>query len=180
MKVKFLGSFKDKFPYPEFEEVVFVGRSNVGKSSLINFITGTNIARVSKTPGKTRFINYFILENRVFLVDVPGYGYASVSKSKQKEWKYLMEKYFYERRNNIRKVFLLIDSRVGFTELDKIMIDWLKSLNLPFVVVFTKVDKLKQSEMAKLRSNIKSLGYPYIVTSVKEGIGKKELLSLVI
>ncbi len=180
MKVEFVGSFKDKFPFPKFKEVVFVGRSNVGKSSLINFICGKNIARVSKTPGKTRLINYFVLDNKIYLVDVPGYGYAKVSKFEQIEWKKMMENYFKKRKKNINKVFLLVDSRVGFTELDNIMMEWLKALNLPFVIVFTKIDKLNQSEMAKLRNLAKSYGYKYVMTSVHEGIGKKELLSLII
>ncbi len=180
MKVEFLGSFKDKFPYPRYKEVVFCGRSNVGKSSLINFITGRNVARVSKTPGKTRLINYFLLEDKIYLVDVPGYGYASTSKAQQREWKRMMENYFKKRKENIDKVFLLIDGRIGFTELDNMMIDWLRYLSIPFVIVFTKVDKLTQSELAKLKNSIKSAGYKYVMTSVKEGVGKKELLSLLI
>ncbi len=179
MNVKFLGSFKDKFPFPHFKEVVFVGRSNVGKSSLINMITGKNIAKVSKSPGKTRLINYFLIDDKVFLVDVPGYGYAKVSKTMQREWKSLMENYFKERRKNIKMVFLLIDSRVGFTPLDEMMAEWLEALNIPFTIVFTKIDKLDQSELARLKREIKSMDYKCVLTSAKEGTGKKELTSLI-
>jgi len=125
------------------------------------------------------FINYFLINNKVFLVDVPGYGYAKVSKSVREEWKSLMEKYFRERKHNIKMVFILIDSRVGFTHLDEMMIEWLEALNIPFTIVFTKTDKLNQSELSKLKEEIKSADYRCILTSAKEGVGKKELTSII-
>ncbi len=179
MKVRFLKSTIDDFPPADKPEVVFVGRSNVGKSSLINMITGRNIARVSKEPGRTRTINYFLLEDSVYLVDVPGYGFARVSKQEQDRWKTMMENYFSQRKENIKQVFLLVDASVGPQKLDLQMLDWLQYIGIPFTVVLTKIDKAKQKDMSRTLKEVRRfVGEGAIVmSSSKEGRGKKEILS---
>lgn len=179
MKVKFLKSTVKEFPPADLPEVVFVGRSNVGKSSLINMITGRNIARVSKEPGRTRMINYFLLDDRVYLVDVPGYGFARVPREEQDRWRKMMENYFRERKENIRMVFVLVDSVVGVQPLDERMIEWLEYLGIPFTVVLTKTDKAKQKEISKTLKQVRNYvgDQAIILSSAKEGKGKKEILS---
>ncbi len=179
MRVRFIKSAWKDFPPADKPEVVFVGRSNVGKSSLINLITGHRIARVSKEPGRTRAINYFLLEERIYLVDVPGYGFARVPKEEQKRWKKMMENYFLKRADNIRQVFLLIDSVAGPQEPDKKMIEWLEYLGIPFTVVLTKIDKATQKEVSKTLKRVREfVGYGAIVlSSAKEGKGKREILN---
>jgi len=179
MKVEFLKSTVKDFPPPDRPEVVFVGRSNVGKSSLINMITGRNIARVSKEPGRTRTINYFILEDSVYLVDVPGYGFARVPKEEQNRWKVMMENYFMERKENIKVVFLLIDAVAGVQKSDRQMIDWLQFIGIPFVVVLTKTDKAKQKELSRTLKQVKELvgSSAIVMSSSKEGKGKKDILN---
>ncbi|EDP76685.1 ribosome biogenesis GTP-binding protein YihA/YsxC [Hydrogenivirga sp. 128-5-R1-1] len=179
MKVEFLKSTTADFPPPDKPEVVFVGRSNVGKSSLINMVTGRNIARVSKEPGRTRTINYFLLNDSVYLVDVPGYGFARVPKEEQDKWKRMMENYFKGRKENIRVVFLLIDAVAGVQKLDRQMIEWLQFVGLPFVVVLTKTDKAKQKELSRTLKQVKELvgSSAIVMSSAREGRGKKEILS---
>ncbi len=179
MKVLFLKSTIRDFPPPDKPEVVFVGRSNVGKSSLINMVVGRKIARVSKEPGRTRMINYFLLEDKVYLVDVPGYGFARVPREEQGRWKRMMENYFKERKGNISMVFLLIDSVAGVQELDRQMIEWLQYIGIPFVVVLTKTDKATQKELSRTLKEIKKLvgESAVILSSAKEGKGRKEILS---
>ena len=182
MKVKFLKSAVDDFPPPVYPEVVFAGRSNVGKSSLINMVVGRNVARVSKEPGRTRMINYFLLEDKVYLVDVPGYGFAKVPKEERERWKSMMENYFKERKENIKMLFLLIDSVAGVQKLDEQMIEWLEFYGIPFTVVLTKTDKATQKEIAKTLKEVKRfVGEGAIVlSSAKEGRGKKEILSRIL
>jgi len=179
MKVKFLGSFFDEFPPPDYPEVVFVGRSNVGKSSLLNMVAGSKVARVSKDPGRTRAVNYFLLDNKVYLVDVPGYGYAKVKKEEIKRWKDMMEKYFMERKDNIKMAFLLIDSVVGIQPLDEQMIEWFEYYGIPYTLVLTKIDKATQKDIAKTLNQAKRFvgDGGVILSSAKENRGKKELLS---
>ncbi len=178
--MRFVGSFKDGFPKDK-PHVVFVGRSNVGKSSLINMIAGRNIAKVSKEPGRTRAVNLFELGGNLYLVDVPGYGFAKASKEERQAWKHIMEKYFQECKDSIKMLFVLVDSVVGPTELDKMMLEWLESLSLPYTVVLTKADKASQREVSESLRRLRSLvgGARVILSSSKEGRGKKEVLSLV-
>ncbi len=171
--VKFLGSFEREFPNERRPEFVFVGRSNVGKSSLINLITGQKVAKVSKEPGRTRRINYFLFKG-VYLVDVPGYGFAKVSKEERNRWKEMMENYFYLRKDRISCVFLLIDAKVGPTPLDEKMIEFLRYLGLNFVILLTKVDKVKRRELGETLKRLK--GFRVILTSAREGKGKGEIL----
>ncbi len=182
MKVRFLKSTVDDFPPPDRPEVVFVGRSNVGKSSLINLVAGSGVARVSKSPGRTRTINYFLLDDWVFLVDVPGYGFARVPKEEQERWKRMMERYFRERKENIKMVFLLIDASVGVQPLDRQMLEWLQFIGVPFTVVLTKTDRASQKELSRTLKQVgEYVGESAIVlSSAKEGRGKKEILSRIL
>jgi GTP-binding protein len=125
-------------PYPEF---AFIGRSNVGKSSLINLLTGKkDLARVSDLPGKTKLINFFMINQDWFLVDLPGYGYAKVAKTERLEFNGAVREYL-EHRFRLRRVFALIDSRLPPQEADLKFIHWLGTHDVPFALVFTKVDK---------------------------------------
>ena len=185
-KVKFVKSAvnpKD-YPPPQYPEIAIVGRSNVGKSSLINAIFRRNIAKVSSSPGKTRLINFFLLNDSIYFVDLPGYGYASVSKAERQKWKKMIETYF-QTRENLSLVIMLVDSRHQPTKLDIMMKNWLESLGIPFVVVATKADKLNQSEKAKAIKKIReTLGlpkdFPVFLTSSKEKTGIKELMGYIL
>jgi len=175
--VVFVGSFRENFPEDNRRHVVFVGRSNVGKSSLINMLVGKKVAHVSKEPGRTRAINFFLWDDGLYLVDVPGYGYAKVSGEERERWRLMMEKYFTQCKEKIQRVFLLIDSKVGPTPLDRSMIEFLSSFNLPYVLVLTKEDKADQREKEKTIKELSLLSKaPILITSAKEGKGKRELL----
>ncbi len=185
-KVKFIKSAvkPEDYPPPDKPEVAVVGRSNVGKSSLINAIFKRNIAKVSSSPGKTRLINFFLLNDKIYFVDLPGYGYAAVSKVEREKWRRMIEKYFYTREN-LKLVILLVDSRHEPTKLDIMMKEWLDSLGIPYIVVATKADKLNQSEKAKTKKRIRETlnlpkDFPIFLTSSKENTGIKELMSYVL
>lgn len=153
----------EDLPQTPYREVAFVGRSNVGKSSLLNTLANNfKLAKVSSEPGKTRSINFYLVNNKFFMVDLPGYGFAKVSFKEQKRWRELIENYLKER-DTLKGVFLLVDSRVGPTEKDRQMKDWLDFFGIPYVIVATKVDKLKSSEKQKLEKKI------------EEGFGDKDL-----
>jgi GTP-binding protein len=186
-KVEFLKSvyrLEDLPPVLENrKEIVFVGRSNVGKSSLLNYLAGQSVARVSKTPGRTRSINYFKWDGegfKVYLVDLPGYGFARGDRREVENWKRLIEGYFKERYDNIGLVLLLVDAKVGPTADDKTMIEWLEYLGLPYAVVLTKTDKAKQKEISKTLKTLKELGVKRIVQiSSKDRKGKEGVLRVI-
>jgi len=185
-KVKFIKSAvkPEDYPYPKFPEVAVVGRSNVGKSSLINAMFKRDIAKVSSSPGKTRLINFFQLNDNIYFVDLPGYGYAKVSKRERENWRKMIEKYF-RNRDNLKLVLLLVDSRHEPTNLDIMMKEWLEALGIPFVVVATKIDKLNQSEKAKAPKKIREAlnlpkDFPIFFTSSKEKRGIDELTKFVL
>ena len=139
---QFIGSFNTlgELPKTDIPEFCFIGRSNVGKSSLINYITGKkDLAKVSSTPGKTQSLNYFLLNKLWHLVDLPGYGYAKRSKSLRTSWEKTMYQYF-ESRETLINIFLLIDSRIKSMKSDLEMIDWLGERGIPFAIVYTKAD----------------------------------------
>lgn len=134
-------------PPPSLPEVAFIGRSNVGKSSLINAVTGRkSLARTSNTPGRTQQLNFFNLDGRMFLVDLPGYGYAKVSKEKVRKWTELIKTYL-QGRVPLRRVFLLIDSRHGLKDSDIEMMDMLDKAAVIYQLVLTKTDKITAAEL---------------------------------
>lgn len=171
-----------QFPKPTFPEIVFAGRSNVGKSSVLNSITSKkNLAKVSGTPGKTRLINFFLINNAIRFVDLPGYGYAQVSVSEREVWRKLIESYLISQRP-IALIILLIDARLPLQQLDAQMIEWLVEPQMPLQIVLTKIDKLKQSERAKQQKELLhavqrlGCGSDLILFSSVTGEGKRELL----
>lgn len=176
-------------PAPELPEIAVAGRSNVGKSSLINLLCNRrNLAKTSGTPGKTRLINFFHIrvepETRLFhLVDLPGYGYSKVSKSMQMEWNQAMGE-FMEKRG-LRGILHLVDARHKPSELDLQMREWILQLKIPAITVLTKMDKLKKNELAKNRKIISealnlSPTEPCILTSATKKNGIQELLNALV
>lgn len=144
----------DQYPNEDVPEIALVGRSNVGKSSLINCIVNRkNLARTSSTPGKTATVNFYDIGGKYRIVDLPGYGYAKVSKQEKEKWGKMIEGYL-SRRNNLVQVIQLIDSRHKPTEDDKMMFDWIKSYNYEPFVIATKLDKLKKSQIEKNLTDI--------------------------
>ncbi len=137
----------DQYPDATLPEIALVGRSNVGKSSLINCISNRkNLARTSSTPGKTATINFYEVANRYRLVDLPGYGYAKVSKAEKEKWSGMIENYL-ARRENLVQVVQLVDARHKPTADDKMMFEWIRSYDYEPLVVATKLDKLKKSQI---------------------------------
>ncbi|HEY5524777.1 MAG TPA: ribosome biogenesis GTP-binding protein YihA/YsxC [Clostridium sp.] len=154
---EFVISAVKKFQYPidNRVEIAFVGRSNVGKSSIINALTNRrHLAKIGKTPGKTRLINFFLINNDFHLVDLPGYGYAKVSKKEQESWGKIIETYLYGREE-LKKVVLLVDSRHKPTADDITMYEWIKHYGYDVVVVATKKDKIKNNDLKKQEKLIK-------------------------
>lgn len=176
----------EKCPKGELPEYAFIGRSNVGKSSLINMLTQRKkLAMTSATPGKTALINHFIINKNWYLVDLPGYGYAKRSKTEQQKFERLIQNYILQR-DQMANLFLLIDIRHEPQKIDLEFIEWLGMSNVPFAIVFTKADKLTA---VKVRDNVasylKTLGQqweelpPYFVTSSEKSQGRKELLDYI-
>ena len=156
-KSEFITSAVRREQYPEdgLNEVAFVGRSNVGKSSIINALTNRRkLAKVSQTPGKTRLINFFLINDRFYLVDLPGYGYAKVSKKEQESWGKTIETYL-TAREELKRVILLVDSRHKPTADDITMHEWIKHYGYDCIVIATKSDKLSNNELGKSRKLIK-------------------------
>ncbi|NME81840.1 ribosome biogenesis GTP-binding protein YihA/YsxC [Clostridium sp. SM-530-WT-3G] len=140
---------RNQYPVDNRAEIAFVGRSNVGKSSIINSITNRKkLAKVSSTPGKTRLVNFFLINNDFYLVDLPGYGYAKVSKAEKDSWGKTIDMYL-TGRDQLKRIVLLVDSRHKPTGDDVMMYEWAKHFGYDVVVVATKSDKLKNSEFKK-------------------------------
>ena len=160
MKIKsvsFVVSNTDHKKCPEdgLPEFAFIGRSNVGKSSLINLLTGNKkLAKTSSTPGKTQLINHFVINDQWYLVDLPGYGYAKVSKSARSNWEKFIADYLTNRKS-LMNIFILLDSRLEPQKIDLEFINWCGEKQLPFVLVFTKIDKLSSSALQRNTSKFK-------------------------
>ncbi|MDK2945600.1 ribosome biogenesis GTP-binding protein YihA/YsxC [Geotoga petraea] len=174
----------DQLPPEDKPEVAFAGRSNVGKSSLLNSLMKIKIAKTSSKPGKTRSINYYLVNDNYYFVDLPGYGFASVAKTEREKWNELMNNYFINRMN-LKMVYVLIDHRHKPQKNDHMMIQWLKSLNMPFMIVLTKSDKLNQSEKIKKLNEIKNElsvygEYIYFQTSANKNKGIEELTNSIL
>lgn len=173
-------------PEPGRAEVAFIGRSNVGKSSLINLLTRQkDLAKVSATPGKTKLINFFTINDAWHLVDLPGYGYAQVARVDRARFSRTVAEYL-ERRENLRWVFVLIDSRLSPQPIDLAFLHWLAGRNAPFSLIFTKTDKIKPSALIKAQEVfLESLaefveGAPDIfATSTKTGEGRDKILGFI-
>ena len=167
-------------------EYAFIGRSNVGKSSLINMLCRhRNLAKTSATPGKTLLINHFIINKEWYLVDLPGYGYAKRSKRTQQKLQQMIEGYILQRQQLVC-TFVLIDVRHDPQQIDREFIDWLGESGIPFAIVFTKADKLGETKarkaaeawMEKMRDRWEELP-PYFVTSSEKGSGRDEVLAYI-
>lgn len=175
-------SKKDEFIYDELPQIAIVGRSNVGKSSLINLLTNNSkMAKTSSTPGRTRLVNYFNINNQFYLVDLPGYGYHKASKSIANAWDAVMNDYFVNNER-LKLVFVLLDSRIMPTELDKQMLDYLATHEIPAVIIMTKTDKISRNElllnMSKISKEIRFNKELIIATSAlkKQGVDRIEKL----
>lgn len=171
--------FNDKqYPKIRLSEVAIVGRSNVGKSSLINCLLNQKIAKTSSTPGKTRSLNYFLINNDFYLVDLPGYGYAKVSKKEKEEWQTFLSNYI-QNSGHIKLTLLLIDLRHELKENDAEMIDFIEHNQLPCLILLTKADKLKSNELNKQIAYYaqKIPNIEQVVTSSEKGLGKNHVLN---
>lgn len=185
---KFIGAFPktDDCPKTEFAEFAFIGRSNVGKSSLINLITNRkDLAKVSKTPGKTQTINFFLIDESWHLVDLPGYGYARVSKTTREVFSKMI-KYYIANRKQLLNVFVLIDCTISPQKIDLDFINWLGEIRVPFSIVFTKSDREKALQIqknikqfkTKMLENWTSLPN-MIITSSEKNRGNKEIMEYI-
>lgn len=161
-------------PPPQAMEVTFAGRSNVGKSSLLNALTNRKqLARVSNTPGRTQALNFFLVDDQFYLVDIPGYGYAKASKNEIEKWNRVMRSYL-SGRPNLRRVFLLIDSRHGIKDIDIKMMDKLDDAAVNYQIILTKIDKIKKTEREKVQNACEAFvanrgaAHPEIIASSSE------------
>ena len=177
----------DQCPKASSAEYAFIGRSNVGKSSLINALTNNKkLAKTSGTPGKTKLINHFVINESWFLVDLPGYGYAKVSKKERNEIKKLIHGYF-EKRKQLVNTFVLIDSRHKPQKIDVDFINMLGAKQYPFSIVFTKIDKLSEKQrkgnLSHYQSHLLEQGWestpPMFESSAKTGEGKEEIINYI-
>lgn len=183
----------DQCPKPDRPEYAFIGRSNVGKSSLINMLCDNyKLAKTSANPGKTQLINHFVIESasakeqsKWYLVDLPGYGYAKISQSSRRRWEQMIENYL-RKRENLTNVFVLIDSRHPPQKIDLEFVDRLGKWQIPFAIIFTKSDKEKpgvvernkQAFLEEMRKNWEFLPASF-VTSAEKKIGKDEVLDFI-
>ena len=187
-KAEFIISNTDikKCPKPDMPEYAFIGRSNVGKSSLINMLTNNkNMAKISAKPGKTQLINHFLINDNWYLVDLPGYGYAKTSKTKRKEFQKFIRDYIL-KRENLMNLFVLIDSRHELMKIDAEFMEWLGKNKIPFSIVLTKTDKLSSSALSK---NLKKIKIAMLktweevpktfITSAVSKLGKEDLLNYI-
>jgi GTP-binding protein len=173
-------------PKASFQEYAFIGRSNVGKSSLINMLCNNNkLAKTSSTPGKTQLINHFIINEEWYLVDLPGYGFAKTSKSSRAKFETIIFDYC-KKRETLVCLFVLIDSRLTLQKIDLEFMLWCAETKIPFSIIYTKTDKNSKSELSR---NIKNIEKELLkawqdmpnsfVTSAEKGVGKEELLEFI-
>jgi len=187
-QVEYLQSTDDwrKCPDNKLPEYAFIGRSNVGKSSLINMLANNkSLAKISSKPGKTQTINHFLVNNTWYLVDLPGYGYATVSKTMRDYWLRMIDNYLINREN-LQLVFVLIDARIDPQQSDIEFINNMGNMEIPLAVIFTKTDKISSK---KLEENIglfkkRILEYweelpPYFISSGKDGTGRDDILNYI-
>jgi len=173
-------------PPPKMPEYAFIGRSNVGKSSLINcLVQHAGLAKTSQKPGKTQLINHFLINETWYIVDLPGYGYAKVSKSSREKWEKFIRNYL-TKRESLQCVFVLIDSRIPPQSIDLEFCAWLGECGIPFALIYTKADK---QSTAKTQQNVKAfhqalLGWfeelpPFFISSSETGLGREAVLDFI-
>ncbi|MEI9918035.1 MAG: ribosome biogenesis GTP-binding protein YihA/YsxC [Bacteroidota bacterium] len=176
----------NKAPTTGLPEFAFIGRSNVGKSSLINMLVNRkNLAKTSSTPGKTQTINHFVINNSWYVVDLPGYGYASVNKTARQAWPVMIENYI-KNRETLQNTFVLIDSRLEPQANDLDFVNWIGKTQIPFSLVFTKIDKISKGAVnktaeawgEKLKKTWDELP-PVFFTSAEKKTGREELLGYI-
>lgn len=175
-----------KTPPPEWPEFAFIGRSNVGKSSLLNMLVQRKkLAKTSTKPGKTQTINHFLINKNWYLVDLPGYGYAGVSRTMRKGWGKMLDSYF-RSRENLYCTFVLLDSRHELQHIDGDFIHWLGSLKMPLALVLTKTDKLTKAQLVQSRKKIETVLLetweelpPLFLTSAETKLGRNEMLDFI-
>ncbi|MGI5850068.1 MAG: ribosome biogenesis GTP-binding protein YihA/YsxC [Christensenellales bacterium] len=182
-KARFLKSMKNIADYPDYNlpEIAVCGKSNVGKSSLINFLTNNfKLAKTSVIPGKTRLINFFVINEQFLLVDLPGYGYAKVSKTEKESWSEMIEQYL-KTTQRLKAIMILLDIRHEPTDDDLMMFKWAAHFGLNVIIVATKADKIAKTRRPHRLKEIKQyigggVDYPIVSTSVLKRIGNAELL----
>ncbi|RMF28274.1 MAG: YihA family ribosome biogenesis GTP-binding protein [Bacteroidetes bacterium] len=187
-EAKFVGSFpsEERCPAPRLPEYAFIGRSNVGKSSLINMLTGRkDLAKVSQKPGKTQMLNFFLVEEAWYLVDLPGYGYARISKKARLSWQRMIWSYL-EQRPTLQCAFVLIDANVPPQESDILFINRLGELQIPFVLAYTKTDRLKKHQLEQNVARFREELLRYwsalpreFITSATTKAGREEVLNFI-
>ena len=167
------------FPRDQLREIAFIGRSNVGKSRLLNTLASLKgLARISSSPGRTQAINFFLIDDRVYFVDLPGYGYAKVPKQVRDQWRPMVESYLNERPQ-LRLVLLLVDSRIPPTASDVLMKEWLDHYGIDHVVILTKADKLSRNKLNRaVQTAREALGSEELIPfSAVTGLGKNAVLN---
>ena len=180
--LKITAGLPSQFPADRKPQIAFSGRSNVGKSSLMNALIGRkSLARVSSSPGKTITVNFYEVDNAFYLVDLPGYGYARRTASEQAKWSKLVDGYFTEGGERVTAVAQLIDLKVGATKDDLMMLDFLRQAEIPFVVVATKADKPNKTERAAMLEKLRALpvleGITILPFSAQSGEGKDAVVA---
>lgn len=180
--IKFVGSFETvkSLPNTQFAEYAFVGRSNVGKSSLINAVVQQKIARTSNTPGRTQSLNFFNLNDKTMIVDLPGYGYARISKTEAMRWLKRLEEYLLNR-SQLRRLFILIDSRIGVKDADLDLMDFCDENGICYQIVYTKKDK-RVRELAQQKishENHPAMVEEILETSAEKKSGLEELRNII-
>lgn len=187
-KATYIGSYPGvaKCPNEERPEYAFIGRSNVGKSSLINMLCERkDLAHVSNTPGKTQLLNYYLIDETWFLVDLPGYGYAQISKKLRKSWEKMIKTYF-RQRPQLLCAFVLIDSNIPPQAIDLEFINWMGENQVPFVLVYTKCDRMKSHQLTENLNAIREAILEswnelpqQFITSARSRMGREEVLSFI-
>ena len=172
------------YPYNTLPEIAFAGRSNVGKSSMINKVLNRKgLAKISSKPGHTRSINFFNIDNKFYLVDLPGYGFAKVSKKEKEKWNMLINDYLHYREN-LKGIVMIVDSRHKPSEKDMVMLNWVREVGIAKIIAATKADKLSNNQKAKQKRVIKNTldlfeDEQFTFFSAKTGEGKQQIFSFI-
>ncbi len=179
ISLKMSAGLPEQFPNDGLPQIVFSGRSNVGKSSLLNTLAGRkSLARVSSSPGKTITVNFYDVDKKFYFVDLPGYGYAKRAATDKKRWSGLTDTYLNKGGAKAKRLFVqLVDMRIGPTDDDYMMLDWLDQTGADYIIVATKSDKLNKTDYNEAKAELEKLGARLIPFSSLKGDGKNELLN---